>query len=414
MRPLTRETVEQLSPAARRREAFEIFEKLQPPSPKDEAWRYAELDTDLFALALPDAPGADLGPDAFLPARGDLAGVARLVDGHLVDVEGAESAEVGPESQVFDDGAPDLVSAGIDKFAAANLSFGLEGLGVRVPANTTMEKPLLVDLQVTADGSISFPRITVSLGDNSEASILLLMRSPDGITAALSPQLSAEVGQGARLRFTTAQVLGDMTSSIAHHRVRLGRDATARLGEVGLGGRFSRLDLGVELTGDGSSVDVEGLYFGERKQALDYRMVIDHVGRSTSSDVFLKGAVEDEARSIFTGLLRIEKDAVRTSAFETNRNLVLSPGAKAHSVPNLEILCDDVICGHGSSVGPLEEEHLYYLMSRGLSRQRAERVLVRGFFSEVIERLPSPHFGQAVEAEVNRRFVEAQAEGRLS
>jgi Fe-S cluster assembly protein SufD len=142
-------------------------------------------------------------------------------------------------------------------------------------------------------------------------------------------------------------------------------------------------------------------------------MVITHIGRNTSSDVFLKGAVEDHAQSIFTGLLRIEKDAIRSSAFETNRNLVLSEDAKAHSVPNLEILCDDVVCGHGSSVGPLEEEHLYYLQSRGLSRARAERMLIRGFFTEVIDRLPVPVVGQPVQEAVFRRFVEAQETGRL-
>ncbi|MGH8947598.1 MAG: SufB/SufD family protein, partial [Acidimicrobiia bacterium] len=177
---------------------------------------------------------------------------------------------------------------------------------------------------------------------------------------------------------------------------------------------LGRLDLGVSLVGDGSSSEVVGLYFGEGEQTLDYRMVIDHQGRSTSSDVFLKGAVEDDAQSVFTGLLRIEKDAARTSTFETNRNLVLSENAKAHSVPNLEILCNDVICGHASSVGPLESEHLYYLMSRGLTRERAERLLIRGFFQQVIDRLPIEGLGEPVSDEVFRRFVAAQEEGRVA
>jgi Fe-S cluster assembly protein SufD len=142
--------------------------------------------------------------------------------------------------------------------------------------------------------------------------------------------------------------------------------------------------------------------------------VIDHQGRNTTSDVFLKGAVEDDAQSVFTGLLRIEKDAARTSTFETNRNLVLSENAKAHSVPNLEILCNDVICGHASSVGPLESEHLYYLMSRGLTRVRAERLLIRGFFQQVIDRLPIEGLGEPVSDEVFRRFVTAQEEGRVA
>ncbi len=413
MHPLTRDTLEQLGTDSRRLPAFEVFEKTPAPTAKDEAWRYVELDTDLFELELPDAPGEPLGGSPFLPDPEGMAGVATVIDGHVVDIRGDGGASFGTEQSVFGGPGPQLVSAGIDKFAAANLSFGTDGVALHVPRNGSAG-PVLIDIQITRPGSISFPRVALRLEDNAEAEVLVLMRSPDGVKAACSPQVAAEVGDGSRLRLTTAQVLGDSSSSIAHHRVRLGRDASARLGEVGLGASFSRLDLGVELAGNGSSVDVEGLYFGERSQSLDYRMVINHIGKNTSSDVFLKGAVEDEARSIFTGLLRIEKDATRTSAFETNRNLVLSPGAKAHSVPNLEILCDDVICGHGSSVGPLEEEHLYYLMSRGLTRQRAERILVRGFFAEVIKRLPSLHFGNAVEEEVNRRFVEAQEEGRIA
>jgi Fe-S cluster assembly protein SufD len=228
------------------------------------------------------------------------------------------------------------------------------------------------------------------------------------------PEVDLHVGDGGRLRFLTVQGVDHAASVVVHQRMWLGRDSTGRLGEVGLGGKLGRLDLGVTLEGDGASSEMVGLYFGEGEQTLDYRMLINHVGRSTSSDVFLKGAVEDDAQSVFTGLLRIEKDAQRTSTFETNRNLVLSENAKAHSVPNLEILCNDVICGHASSVGPLEEEHLYYLQSRGLNRERAERLLIRGFFQEVIDRLPITGVSRPVLDEVFSRFVQAQAEGRVA
>jgi Fe-S cluster assembly protein SufD len=222
------------------------------------------------------------------------------------------------------------------------------------------------------------------------------------------PEVDLDVADGGNLRFQSVQNLDHAASIVIHQRLRLGRDATSRMGEVGLGADLGRLDLGIDMTGDGSSSEVVGLYFGEKSQTLDYRLVVEHIGRNTSSDVFLKGALEDEAQSVFTGLLRIEKDARKTSTFETNRNLVLSEHAKAHSVPNLEILCDDVICGHASSVGPLEEEHLYYLQSRGLSQARAERLLIRGFFAEVIDRLPIGDIATAVSDEVFRRFLNAQ------
>jgi Fe-S cluster assembly protein SufD len=228
------------------------------------------------------------------------------------------------------------------------------------------------------------------------------------------PEVSLNISDGGNLRFVSLQALDQAASNVVHQRVRIGRDATSRIGEVGLGADLGRLDLGITLEGDGASSEVVGLFFGEGSQTLDYRMLITHIGASTTSDVFLKGAVEDGAQSVFTGLLRIEKSARKTSTFETNRNLVLSENAKAHSVPNLEILCDDVICGHASSVGPLEEDHLYYLLSRGLRKERAERLLIRGFFTEVIDRLPIDAIAAPVSEEVFSRFVQAQEEGRVA
>jgi Fe-S cluster assembly protein SufD len=413
---LTIETIEQLNAGAgdesagRRRLAFETFERIPMPTEKDEAWRYVELDLDLTDFALAGQPGSGLAPDHFVRAAGDVAGSAVIIDGFVASTEHDTKATF----EATPDPGLGLLSPHTDKFAAAHLAFAGEGVVLEVPAGTTIDRPFLIDVQASTADTIGFPDVTVRVGADAEAAVLVVYRSADGVRVAQAPHIAIEAGDASRLRLTQVQSLGDQATSITHQKVRIGRDATVRLGEVGLGGRFARLDLGVDLVGDGSSAELVGLYFGERHQVLDYRLVMNHVGRRTSSDVYLKGALEDDARSVFTGLLRIERDATRTSAFETNRNLVLSPGAKAHSVPNLEILCDDVICGHASSVGPLEEDHLYYLQSRGLSKERAERVLLRGFFAEVIDRLPSPRLAEPIKTVVNRRFSEAQAEGRIA
>ena len=392
--------------------AFEVFQSLEEPTGVEEDWRYVDFDMPFSQMALVEETGDRLPDGPFLGSIGEQSGHVLVIDGEVVEAE-ADSVRVSTLADV-DEREFSAVSPDHNKLAAAHSAFATDGVFIDVEPNRAVNAPLVVEVQGTEEGTVSFPHISVNLGDHAEAKVLVVYRSAKGKRLLVVPEVDLRLGDGANLRFLAVQGLDHAASAVVHQRMRLGRDSTGRVGEVGLGGNLGRLDLGVRLEGDGSSSEVVGLYFGEGSQTLDYRMVITHVGRSTSSDVFLKGAVEDDAQSVFTGLLRIEKDAVKTSTFETNRNLVLSDNAKAHSVPNLEILCNDVICGHGSSVGPLEEGHLYYLQSRGLSKERAERLLIKGFFREVIDRLPIEGLEEPVSEEVFRRFVEAQREGRVA
>ncbi|MGQ0849869.1 MAG: Fe-S cluster assembly protein SufD [Actinomycetota bacterium] len=401
---LSRPIIDELDasrPLPGRAEAFAAYEQLPVPSAADESWRYVEHDLDPDKVALALTAGSRLADDPLLAALESSAG-AVLVDGQIGETYGPWITE-GVDLL-------DLVPVSADKFAAAHRAFVTGGVIVDVPAGRHTDAPLLIELQTTSPGTISFPHVTIRIGDDAEAEVVIAHRSADGLEAVTVPQIEADLGAGGRLRLMTVQELSTDTSGIVQLRARLGRDATFRLGEIGLGARLGRLDLGVELDGRGSSAQVVGLFFGHRDQVLDYRMVLNHRGPKSTSKVLLKGAVEDSAHSIFSGLVRIEKPAIGANAFETNRNLVLSPDAKANSVPNLEILCDDVICGHGSSVGPLEEEHLYYLQSRGLSLPRAERLLIRGFFREVIDRLPVAGMERPLADILERRFVRSRGE----
>ena len=395
-------------------EAFAAFQAQDVPTGAEEEWRYVELDFDLDSLALTTDGGAAMPAGPFLTsALDDAAGRIQIIDGRVVDVA-LEVGDVSVKRMAEVDRLETAAPVDRDKFAAAHLAFATDGAVVAVRPGAVVESPIVVDIQATQPGTISFPHVEFLVGANAQAGLIVVYRSPEGLEAVAVPDVVLTAEDGAQLRFMSVQGWDLATTGLVHQRLRLGRDATGRVGEVGLGGKVARLDLAVDLEGTGSSAEVVGVYFGEDHQTLDYRMTINHIGRNTTSDVFMKGAVEDHAQSVFTGLLRIEKDAVRTSAFETNRNLVLSEHAKAHSVPNLEILCNDVVCGHGSSVGPLEQEHLYYLQSRGISRPRAERMLVRGFFSEVIARLPFDTVAEPIDEAVVRRFTQAQEAGRLS
>jgi Fe-S cluster assembly protein SufD len=394
--------------------AYQVFTSLDEPTGAEEDWRYVEFDHSFADLTPATAAGTPLESGPFVSSLRERSGRVLIVDGGVLEHESDAAQVTRFADHDADPGLPTMLPVDHNKLTAAHSAFAHDGVLIDVTPGTVMETPLVVEVQATAEGTACFPHVHVRVGADAEARVLVAYRSADGARLLMVPKIGLEIGDGGRLRFLSVQGIDHAASLVVHQRAVLGRDATSRIGEIGLGGHLGRLDLGVSLVGDGSSSEVVGLYFGEGDQTLDYRMVIDHQGRSTSSDVFLKGAVEDDAQSVFTGLLRIEKEAARTSTFETNRNLVLSENAKAHSVPNLEILCNDVMCGHASSVGPLEPEHLYYLRSRGLTRERAERLLIRGFFQEVIDRLPIAGLEDPVSDEVFRRFVAAQAEGRVA
>jgi Fe-S cluster assembly protein SufD len=266
----------------------------------------------------------------------------------------------------------------------------------------------VIEVQAVQADAVSYPQVVVDLEDGAHAQVVVSYRSSHA-GSVLLPRVDIRVGQGATLGFTAIQNVGMDSVVAVSQNITAGRDASVHIGEVGLGGELGRLSVHADLEGNGSSVKFSGVSLGGGSQTLDYRFLVRHIGKNTSSDVYLKGAVDNSASSVFTGLLRIEEDATRTSAFETNRNLVLSKDAKAQSVPNLEILCDDVVCGHASTVGELDEEHLYYLQSRGLSSQRAERVLVHGFFGESLGLLPS----REVAANVRGVVLDKYAAGRL-
>ena len=394
--------------AAQMEAAFEVFEALEEPTGAEEDWRYVDFDLPFSSLKSAERPGDNLPPGPFIESLDQTSGHVLIVDGHVVtaDSDGIVTKRLADAAE-----QSSMVPVDHNKLAAAHTAFANDGIFIEVPEGRAVEHPLVVEVQGVTEDVASFPHIAVSIGTNAEARVLVVYRSAEGKRLLMVPEIDLRVADGGNLRFVSVQNLDHAGSCVVHQRARIGRDATSRMGEVGLGADLGRLDLGVTLEGDGSSSEVVGLYFGEGSQTLDYRMVVNHVGKSTTSDVFLKGALEDEAQSVFTGLLRIEKDATKTSTFETNRNLVLSENAKAHSVPNLEILCDDVVCGHASSVGPLEQEHMYYLQSRGLRRERAERLLIRGFFTEVIDRLPIAGIADPVSEEVFSRFLHAQAQG---
>ena len=402
MLPLTEQTCDRVAAAlpewARPSAAagYEAFTTLAMPDSRQEEWRYVEADVDLDSLGLAEAPGAPL------PAAGAVAAALGAVTGRAVNVDGTTVAVEAPDevhlvslaSALSADGEAfrGLFRSGpgprLDRFAAAHHAFASDGVFLHLRRGQHLAGPVLIEFQATRAGSLALPRLSVLAEEGAEGTVILHYRSPDGVALVAVPQVEVVAGPSARLTLTVVQEWGDATRAFAHQTMKAARDSSLVLAEAGLGGASARLHLRLDLEGAGADARVVGAYFGHHAQTLDYRYFVGHRAPHTTSNMHLKGAVGDAARSVFTGLIRIEPEGQGSDAMQTNRNLVLAQGAQAHSVPNLEILANEVRCGHGSSVSPLDPEQRYYLMSRGLDRSRADRLQVKGFFEDVLSRFP--------------------------
>jgi Fe-S cluster assembly protein SufD len=255
----------------------------------------------------------------------------------------------------------------------------------------------------------TFPHTLVAAEESADVTVLDRFGSPDigGAGHLVDAVVELMVADNARVRYLSVQEHGPHTWQVALQRAHVGRDASLHSSAVALGGEYARLRSESLLAGDSAESDLMAVYFGDHTQMLDFRTLQDHDAPNTRSDLLFKGAVEDQAHSVYSGLIRLRPAARKAVASQTNRNLVLTEGAGAESIPNLEIEANDVKCSHASAVGPIDEDQLYYLESRGVPPAEAERLIVLGFFDDVLERLPLPTLVQAL-----RRTVVEKVEHR--
>jgi len=388
----------------RRLAAQERLEDVTWPTPAEEIWRYSRIDQLDLARYRPFAPD-ELGPagDERAPGGGPWAAEAGshaalivVHDGRVVHHEldaalEAKGVRACGIATCDDQAVSELIgrasNASEDAFTVLHDAFLAGGAFVHVPAGVVVEDPILVLHWCEGDGRASFPHTLVSIGESAQATVLDRFGSPptDHLVDAVTELL---VDDNAHLRYLTVQEHGPRTWHVGLQRAHAGRDATIRTSAVALGGDYARLRSETLLAGEGAESDQLAVYFGDGEQMLDFRTLQDHDAPNTRSDLLFKGAVEDTARSVYSGLVRLRPAARKASASQTNRNLVLTEGAGAESIPNLEIEANDVRCSHASTVGPIDDEQLYYLESRGIPPDDAERLIVLGFFDDVFERLP--------------------------
>jgi Fe-S cluster assembly protein SufD len=253
------------------------------------------------------------------------------------------------------------------------------------------------------DEMATFGRLVVQLGENSQADVVDYECS-NGVTSFTAPVVELDVGPAARLGYVNVQDLGEKAWRIASQVSRVERDATLVGAQAALGASYGRTRVDCRLVGRGASGDLLAVYFGEGEQMLDFRTFQDHRAPDTTSELLFKGAVADRSRSVYTGLIRVRPEGRGTNAFQTNRNIKLGDEAWAESVPNLEIENNDVRCSHASTVGPIDEEQRFYLESRGVPPTVAERLIVAGFFDEVLQRMPVPALAQSLRGRIVERL----------
>jgi Fe-S cluster assembly protein SufD len=416
---------------ARRLEAAEELSLMPMPSEKEEVWRYTPIDQLRLEDFTPD-PGGDaqrLGVTGSAFVEGvaadllALGALVTVVDGKLASIDRRDlpdSVFVGglplhdhdPERN--DPGPlPGPLLAGGDLFVRLNDAFHPDAVVVDVPPGIVLDAPIVVVHWCSSgartgrpEAPAIFPRTWVRVGRGASAQVVeVVAGASDAKMALVVPFTELRAEDGSHLAYGALQVLGADAWHIGRLVATAGRDATLRTFTVGLGGAYDRTRTDAVAQGEGATTELRSAYLGTGQQVHDVRTLQDHAAPHTTSDLLCKGAVAGTSRSVYSGLIRVRRGAVRTNAFQTNHNLVLAEGAHADSVPNLDIEENDVRCSHASTVGPVDEDQRYYLESRGIPPTRAEQLIVLGFFDDIIQRSPVPALVPRLRREVGLRLA---------
>ncbi|MGH2724767.1 MAG: Fe-S cluster assembly protein SufD [Actinomycetota bacterium] len=403
-----------------RRQGLAAFEALPVPSQETEEWRYTDLSQLGIGGFSPRAPGKvaenlDGVADGVQAAVGDIGERAGLLIQHnsetsTVHLDPKAAGEgvvfsgldraLADHGELLRDRLHSLVPVDRTKFAALHAAFRTGGTFLHVPRGVAVELPLQSLTYLDSDGAAVFPHTVVVADELAEVTVIDRLMSPP-LERALSVAVTEIfAGPGARVRYVSLQDWGAGVTHLAVQRATVARDAELRSLAVSFGADLSRTEVEAVLAEPGAHSEMLGLYFTDGEQHFDHRSLQDHAAPNCTSDLLYKGALKDASRAVYSGLIRVHPGAHKTDAFQTNRNIVLSDAAKADSIPNLEIEANDVRCSHAASVGPVDEDVLFYLETRGIPRAEAERLVVTGFFQEVLDRVQLAEVRSGLEAAI--------------
>lgn len=402
--------------------AWRQFESIAWPTATDEAWRRTRLTG--FNLK-------KFKPFAVSSGRATRAELDQVIQDELTEMDSSaslvfedgsiryngSSVDVGMCGIIFTDlqsavhQYPDLVrryfmtqavTPGHNKFTALHAALWDTGSLIYVPANCRAILPLQVILNQCSAGVGGYHHTLLITERGAEITVVDdLLGAVDGLQASVVELI---IGEGSVVRYLNLQDFDHSTWNFLTGRAVLGRDADLRWIQVSWGSRLTKAFLDVELAGPGGHAELLGIYFPIGSQHIDHQTLQIHRAPHCFSDLLFNGALKDKARSVYMGIIQVHKDAQKTDAYQRNGNLILDPHARADSIPGLEIEADDVRCTHGATAAQVEEEYVFYLMARGLSRPQAERMIVQGFFQAVLDRVPVESVVHKLERVIERKI----------
>jgi Fe-S cluster assembly protein SufD len=384
------------------RAALQDYESTPSPTRKNEAWRFANIAALNLASFVP-APAVSNEGRLIVASAGLARFSAKMIFANNALIH--EEASKLPEGVIFlplEVAARDHealfkkyfmaqpVELGSHKFAALHRGSVTSGAFLYVPANTEVALPIEIFHWVEGQGASVFPHTLIVCGENSKVTVVDRFQSADGLAAFACGVNDLHLARGARLTYVAVQEWS--RESLAFHLNSTIVDAGAISTSLtaNFGGGFVRGESLSRLVGEGSRSEMYSINPVEGTREVDQRTLQDHVAPNATSDLLYLNALDDKARTIFAGLIKVQPGANGTDAYQKVRNLILSDEADPNSMPGLEILSDDVRCSHGATNGPVSEDELFYMQARGIRREAASRLIVNGFFNSLLEKIQDP------------------------
>jgi len=401
-----------------RRQSWEVYKDLPFPTTEDEPWRRTNikgLKTDTFRIPADNGIGNLPNPPEYLlkPLIGETHGGFIAIQPGKTDIElnaslvqqGVLFTDLTTANEKYPDYLAKILGKVVrpeeGKFAALASAMAKQGVFIYVPEGVHVDQPLHSVLWAAGIHMAYFSQILIYLEDRASLTFVhesASLNQNDG-QALHTGIVGIHVGEESQLKYIELQSLGNHVWNFTHERARIKRDGNIDWVFGAVGSRLTKNFSDLDLIGNGATGKISGFYFTDGNQHLDHDTQQNHLAPFTTSDLLFKGALKGRSRSVWQGMIYVAENAQRTDGYQANRNLVLSKGARADSIPGLEILADDVRCTHGATVGKIDPEMIFYLQSRGILPVNAERLVVEGFFEPIMQRIPYEG--------VRKRFQEA-------